>query len=279
MEQLDGRVAVVTGAASGIGRALSELLLGEGMKVVMADVEASTLHAAAEALAGKGEVHPVVVDVADAGSVQALADATVDRFGAAHLVVNNAGVSGTFARTWKTTAADWKWVLDVNLGGVVNGITSFVPLLLAQDEGHIVNTASAAAFEALPGMAAYAASKHAVLAVSEALFRELHVAKANVGVSVFIPGDNISTKILESERNWPDRLGAVPDRDADPLPTMVRATFTQVFAGGADPLTTVGAVIDGVKRNDFLICDNPDLLATWAGHHSELASGKRPVWP
>lgn len=279
MERLEGRVAVVTGAAGGIGRALAETLLGEGMSVVMADVEADTLTSAADALASTGEVLAVPTDVADAASVDALAAAALERFGAVHLVCNNAGVSGTFARSWVTAPEDWRWVFDVNVWGVINGIRTFVPILLEQEEGHVVNTGSAACFDALPGMAAYAASKHALLGISEALRRELVAAGGTVGVSVFIPGGNISTRILESERNWPDRLGPIPERDPDLLPTMIRSTFTQVFAGGADPITTVGAVVDGVRANTFLVSDDPALLATWGAHHADLAAGAAPVWP
>jgi NAD(P)-dependent dehydrogenase (short-subunit alcohol dehydrogenase family) len=278
VEQLAGRVAVVTGAASGIGRALSEKLLGEGMSVVLADVEASTLQAAADALDGD-RVAAVVCDVADPASVDDLATATLDRFGAAHLVCLNAGVSGTFGRAWVTSAEEWRWVFDVNVWGGINGIRSFVPILLEQEEGHIVSTGSAACFEALPGMGAYAGSKHAVLGISEALRRELDAAGGRVGVSVFIPGGNISTRILESPRNWPDRFGDAPAVDDDPLPRMIHAGFTQVFAGGADPITTVGAVIDGVRGNRFLISDDETLLATWGEHPAELARGAAPAWP
>jgi NAD(P)-dependent dehydrogenase (short-subunit alcohol dehydrogenase family) len=217
--------------------------------------------------------------VADAASVDALAATTLDRFGAVHLVCNNAGVSGTFARSWTTTAEDWRWVFDVNVWGVINGIRTFVPILLEQEEGHVLNTGSAACFEALPGMAAYAASKHALLGISEALRRELDAAGARVGVTVFIPGGNIRTRILESERNWPERLGAVPARDDDLLPTMIRSTFTQVFAGGADPITTVGAAVDGVRANTFLVSDDATLLATWGAHPADLARGAAPAWP
>ena len=280
MQQLEGRVAVVTGAAGGIGRALAERLLDEGMKVVLADVERETLETTAEKLAaGGGDVLAVPTDVADAASVDALAAAAVERFGAVHLVCNNAGVSGTFARSWMTADADWRWVFDVNVWGVINGVRSFVPILLEQDQGHILNTGSAACFEALPGMAAYAASKHALLGISESLHRELAAAGGTVGVTVFIPGGNISTRILDSERNWPDRLGPVPERDPDALPSMIRASFTQLFAGGADPITTVGAAVDGVKSGAFLVSDDATLLATWGSHPADLARGHAPLWP
>ena len=278
MDQLEGRVAVVTGAASGIGRALSEKLLDEGMSVVLADVERSTLEAAVDAL-GTDRAFGVACDVADPKSVDDLASATLDRFGAAHLVCLNAGVSGTFGRTWVTSAEEWRWVFDVNVWGVINGIRTFVPILLEQEEGHLVATGSAACFEALPGMAAYAGSKHAVLGICEALRREMVAAGSRVGVSVYIPGQNISTRILESPRNWPARLGEAPAVDEDPLPRMIHAGFTQVFAGGADPIESIGALVDGVRSNRFLVSDDDALLAAWGAHPAELAKGAAPAWP
>jgi len=278
VQHLEGRVAVITGAASGIGKALARTCVETGMSVVVADVEADALDAAATELGA--DVLPVVTDVADAASVDALADAALKRFGAVHLVVNNAGVSGTFARTWVTSPEEWRWVFDVNVWGVINGIRSFVPILLQQDEGHLVSTGSAASFEAFPGMAAYAGSKHAILGISEALRRELVAAGTNVGVSVYIPGVNIKTRILDSLRTWPsDRLGDAPALDDDVLPTMIRTGFAQVFAGGADPYDTIGAVLDGVRANRFLISDDDELLATWGQHPADLARGNAPAWP
>ena len=279
MRELTGRVAVVTGAASGIGRALAQLLVAEGMKVVLADIEAAALGATASEFDDLGaDIHVVPTDVSDAVSVAALAEATVSKYGAVHLVCNNAGVSGTFARTWMTSPDDWRWVLGVNVWGVINGISAFVPILLEQEEGHILNTGSAACFEALPGMGAYAASKHAVLGISESLRRELVAAGGRVGVSVFIPGGVINTKILESERNWPDGV-PIPERDPDMLPTMIRSAFSQAFAAGVDPRQTVGAAIEGIKTNTFLVSDDPTLLAEWGAHHATIATGAEPVWP
>jgi NAD(P)-dependent dehydrogenase (short-subunit alcohol dehydrogenase family) len=276
VENLEGRVAVITGAAGGIGFALARKCAESGMSVVLADVEDDPLQAAAAQIGG----FAVRTDVADASSVDALAAATVERFGAVHLVVNNAGVSGTFARSWVTSPEEWRWVFDVNVWGVINGIRTFVPILLEQGEGHIVSTGSAASFEALPGMAAYAGSKHAVLGISEALRRELDAAGAAVGVSVYIPGVNISTRILESVRTWPtERLGSPPALDDDVLPTTIRNGFTHVFAQGADPYDTIGAVLDGVRANRFLISDDDSLLAQWGQHPADLAKGEAPAWP
>jgi NAD(P)-dependent dehydrogenase (short-subunit alcohol dehydrogenase family) len=268
VERLEGRVAVVTGAASGIGRALAAGLVAEGASVVLADVDGDAVRAVADEVGGVG----VACDVSDAESVQALADAAVSRFGAVHVVCNNAGVSGRFGRTWATPIEEWRWVMDVNVFGVVHGIRSFVPILLAQDEAHIVNTASAAAFEALPGMGPYAASKHAVLGLSEALRREI---SPHVGVSVLIPGGVVRSGIMSSPRLRPD----LPDGDDDALPTMIRTGFTHAIANGVDPSLCARAAIDGIKTNAYLVCDEPDQLAEWSAHHAAQGTGVIPTWP
>jgi NAD(P)-dependent dehydrogenase (short-subunit alcohol dehydrogenase family) len=279
---LGGRVAVVTGAAGGIGRALAEQLVARDMSVVLADVDEGGLATATSALAdGGARVHAVPTDVADAASVEALADATVSKFGAVHVICNNAGVSGTFSRTWVAPPEDWKWVFDVNLWGVVNGIRSFVPRIIDAGEGHVLNTGSAACFEALPGLGPYAASKHAVLGISEALRRELIAAGVKVGVSVLIPGGIVKTAIFGAEQNWPtDRLGAAPQRDTDALPTLVRDAFRQAaVTEGVDPSVTASAAVAGILDDTFLISDDPTSLAQWGEHHAAVARGESPAWP
>ncbi|HWD24193.1 MAG TPA: SDR family NAD(P)-dependent oxidoreductase, partial [Acidimicrobiales bacterium] len=141
MDTLAGRVAVVTGGASGIGRALAERFLSEGMAVALADVESDALSRTAEALAAGGDVLAVVTDVSDAKSVDRLAERVCERFGSFHVICNNAGVAGNLGRAWETTLEDWRWVLEVNVMGVVHGIRSFVPSLIAQGVGHVINTA------------------------------------------------------------------------------------------------------------------------------------------
>jgi NADP-dependent 3-hydroxy acid dehydrogenase YdfG len=169
MENVRGKVAVVTGAASGIGRATAERFLAEGMSVVLADVEAAALRAAAGELGAAGDVEAVVTDVSDPAAVEALAGKAVARFGTVHVVGNNAGVGGHLRRLWETPLEDFGWVVDVNLWGVIHGIRTFVPILVEQGEGHVVNTASLAAWSGAPTLGSYGATKHAVLALSESL--------------------------------------------------------------------------------------------------------------
>src|SRR5581483_3263330 len=182
MDDLEGKVAVVTGAASGIGFALAGRFAAEGMHVVMADVEEPALDKAASELESDGaSVLPFVTDVSDAGSVRALAAATFERFDTAHIICNNAGI-GTGGRTWEITEAQWQWTIGVNLMGVVHGIQAFVPRLVEQDEGHVVNTASAAGLLSGPGMAPYNATEHGVVALSESLAADLALAGSHVDV-------------------------------------------------------------------------------------------------
>lgn len=188
MKTLQDRVAVVTGAAGGIGLAIAEAFLAEGMRVVLADIDRPVLDAEVERLAEVGEVLGVVTNVADQASVDALAATAADRFGAVHVIVNNAGVSAQ-GNSWEMSHEEWERVLGVNLWGVIHGIRSFVPRLLANgDEGHVVNTASMASVTATPRLAAYTAAKAGVLGLSDSLRGELRKVGAPIGVSVVMPG-------------------------------------------------------------------------------------------
>ena len=203
-----GRVAVVTGAASGIGLGLSERFAAEGMHVVMADVEEPALSKAASALAGNGaSVLPVLTDVADRAAVDALRDAAVSAFGAVHVVCNNAGVGGPHGPLWECPPGEWDWVLGVNLGGVINGVRAFMPVLLEQDAGHMVNTSSI--FGVFAGtLGPYGVSKHAVAALTETLYFNLKsLGVSHVGVSVLCPGA-VRTNFGTSARNRPAWAGA-----------------------------------------------------------------------
>jgi NAD(P)-dependent dehydrogenase (short-subunit alcohol dehydrogenase family) len=204
MRDLKGKVAVVTGAASGIGRAMADRFAREGMKIVLADIEADPLAKARDEIARDGtEVIAVRTDVSRWEEVDALAKRTFDAFGTAHIVCNNAGVAAGGGPSWQLSHADWEWTLGVNLWGVIHGIRAFVPRLVEQGEGHIVNTASIAGLVPVPGMAPYCVTKSAVVAMSECLHHDLGVnAGGKVKVSVLCPAW-VKTQIAASERNRP----------------------------------------------------------------------------
>ncbi len=202
MREFDGRVAVVTGGASGIGFSLASAFAAEGMKIVLGDIEVPALDEAVGKLEATGaQVIGVVTDVSDAAQVQALADAAVERFGAIHIACNNAGVGGG-GLSWEAPEAMWEWVFGVNFWGVVHGMRAFVPILMQQPQAHVVNTASVAGVVAGPFMAPYNASKHAVVAISETLHHEMAMMAPQVKVSVLCPGW-VRTRIADSARNRP----------------------------------------------------------------------------
>ncbi len=241
MDDLEGKVAVVTGAASGIGRALADRWADSGMKVVLADVEEGPLDAARDELDAAGaDVLAVPTDVSDGDQVDALAAATLDHFGAVHLVCNNAGVGGG-GLSWEASLQDWEWVLGVNLWGVVHGIRAFVPHLVAQDEGHVVNTASIAGFAYAPMMGPYNASKAAVVALSETLAAELQMNGSRVGVTALCPGW-VNTRIMDSDRNRPG--GPVTDG----IQAEGREMMKQVLATGAQPAEVANLVAAAVRE-------------------------------
>jgi len=208
MELTPGKVAVVTGAASGIGFALAERFARAGLDVVLADVEQAALEAAEQKISETGvQTLALTTDVSDEASVQALAAAAVERFGAVHVVCNNAGVESV-ADPWFGPISAWQWVLGVNLWGVIHGIRAFLPQLIGQGGGHFVNTASIAGL--YPGFApSYDASKHAVVAISDGLYKSMTLAGLPIGVSVVCPGW-VRTNIMDAGRNWPASLGEQP---------------------------------------------------------------------
>jgi NAD(P)-dependent dehydrogenase (short-subunit alcohol dehydrogenase family) len=198
-------VAVITGAAGGLGRSLARACAARGMRLVLSDLEAGPLAELAAGLPASAEALPVAADVSRAGDLERLADAAYGRFGAVHLLFNNAGV-GLSRTVADTTAQDWQWVLGVNLWGVIHGVQAFLPRMEAQPlPSRIVNTASAAGFLSEPGMAAYSVSKHGVVVLSETLQRELQAAGSRVGVTVLCPAF-FPTGITDSERVRPPEL-------------------------------------------------------------------------
>lgn len=256
MQEFKGKVAVVTGAASGIGRALAQKCANEGMKLVLADIEAEPLARAAQELKDMGaEVITVPTDVSKAADIEQLAQQSYDSFGAVHLLFNNAGVGGTAGTIWENTTADWEWVLGVNTWSVIHGVRVFVPRMLAQNsEGHIVNTASIAGLISYPGSSTYQVSKHAVVAISEALYYELALKKAKIQVSVLCPAW-VNTRIFESDRNRPAELQNEPEQATAPDPdtTKIVEGFRYAVQHGKPPQQIAELVFEAIRGGKFYI--------------------------
>ena len=258
MKHLKGRVAVITGAANGIGRAIAERCAREGMRVVLAGVNEATLAEAERALGATGaSVLSVRTDVARREDVEALAAKTLARFGAVDLLVNNAGVGGG-GSVLESTWADWEWIVGVNFWGVLHGIKVFVPIMLAQcTEGHIVNVASIAGLLPYHPSAAYQVTKHAVVALSEHLYHLLAQQSAKLGVSLVCPGW-VKTKILDSARNRPAALQnpTTTAPSAQRLATIER--FRQAMAAGMTAEECADHVIQAVQAERFYVLTHPE---------------------
>jgi len=251
MERFEGRTAVVTGGASGIGRGMAEAFAREGMKIVIADVEEEALAKATGEMKAAGiDVTGVRCDVSDPASVDALAQSALEATGAVHVLCNNAGVAGAVGPTWERPLDDWNWVMGVNLRGVLHGVRSFVPIMIEQgDEGHIVNTASMAGL--IPGGGTYGVSKSACVALSESLFAELGGAAPKIGVSVLCPGW-VRTRINESERNRPEAPRETPG-DETPMIEAMRALVGKAIEDGLDPVRVGEIVVDAIRTRRFYI--------------------------
>jgi NAD(P)-dependent dehydrogenase (short-subunit alcohol dehydrogenase family) len=256
------RVAVVTGAASGIGLALAERFAAEGMKIVMADVEADALERAAAALRGRAAaVLATRVDVSKADDVERLARETYAAFGAAHVVCNNAGVA-VIGAVHEHSLADWQWVMGVNLWGVIHGVRAFVPRMLAGgDEGHIVNTASMAGLTTAPFMSVYDVTKHGVVALSESMYKEFTATGAPIGVSVVCPG-LINTSIMRSSRNRPPELAE--EGKTGPMAQAFGQGLADRLTGGYPPSEVATQVFEGIRDQRFYVVPAQPEVRQWA---------------
>jgi len=252
MQELAGRVAVVTGGASGIGKAMAARFAAAGMRVVIADVEEGPLGATADELG----VVAVRTDVSDAASVQALADEVVARFGTAHVLCNNAGVVGK-GDPWTGPMSVWEWAIGINVYGVIHGIRSFLPIMTEQGEGHIINTASMAGLMALPGAAPYNVTKSAVVALSEGLFIELRAGGSPVRVSALCPGF-VKTGLADNQP-WLARHGDEPAPTTDSFRQMIDGFLRDGVEGGIDPAIVADEVITAIHEERFWILTHEDM--------------------
>ena len=259
LADLDDKVAVVTGGASGIGKGIAQHLLGQGMRVVISDVDEQALATTAKELGVEG----VSVDVTQAADVQALADGVVHSYGAVHLAVNNAGV-GSMGRIANLTTADWRWIIEVNLFGVIHGISAFLPLLKANaDGGHIVNTASMAGLTTVPNMGAYTASKCAVVGLTEVLAAELAEDGLRVGATVLCPGP-VHSNIKASLRHRQDgQTGGLYDVDASKEGPLAAMRWMEPIECGA-------LVADAVRNGDLYAITHPELWPVVAERHAGI---------
>ena len=276
MEQFEGRVAVITGAASGIGFALAERAANEGMTVVLCDIEEGALKSAAASLAGRGfKVSSRRVDVSQEADVEAAAASIFEEFGAVHLLCNNAGVLNREGPTWEHTSADWRWVFSVNVMGVVHGIRAFVPRMLAGgQEGHIVNTASMAGLvTGGSGSAVYDASKHACLSLSESLYRDLVVRQSKVSASVLCPGA-VTTQIFAAERNRPE------GNDVDEKHALAERGATAFPADSFPPPEMAEQVFRAVREKRFYVLAAQTVMYEWTKMgHDRMWEGRNPAVP
>lgn len=242
-----GHVAVITGGASGIGLAVAEQLIERGMRVVLADIDEPKLRNVEARLTESGaDVTGIICDTADESSVTDLAEAVLDKYGAAHLLFNNAGIAGV-GDAWTGDMSLWHRVVGINLYGVVHGIRSFLPIMTEQGLGHIVNTASIAGLIAVPGLGPYNATKHGVVAISEGLFIELGVTDSPVGVSVLCPGF-VKTELMDHE----------PSSVESPVGALVGAALVEGVEGGIPAADVATAVVGAVDDRRFWILTHDD---------------------
>ncbi len=285
MQELRDRVAVVTGGASGIGKALVGAFLDEGMKVVMADVEESALKATADELGGKGPLTSVVCDVSDPASVDALADQTWSAYGACHVLCNNAGVGAPNLDVWETEPSDWQWVHGVNVNGVAHGIQSFVPRMLeAGEEGFVMNTSSGdGGISPLAQQVVYASSKAAVSIMTECLAAQLIGRDTKLRAAIFYPsGGMLNTGIWTTKRNRPTELARKKQVDASQETTFEAFMEGAKKAGFDLPVQDLDELaqflIQGIRNEDFVIMiDRESMEATLKERAEKLARGECPI--
>lgn len=276
--EFDGKVAVITGAASGFGRAFAQKAAALGMKLVLADVDGDALAASVTALRDAGaEAVGVATDVSQSAQVEALAQTALDTFGKVHLLFNNAGV-GTGGFLWENTENDWTWVLGVNVMGVAHGVRAFAPIMLRQKEpAHIVNTASVAGLLAPPAMGVYNVSKHAVVALTETLYHDLNIVGGEVGCSLLCPAF-VPTGIAESHRARPEALRntEAPTRSQAVAQVQLQRAVKSGKLSAAD---VAELTFDAVRERSFYIFTHPAILPSVHLRHEDIELMRNPTDP
>lgn len=276
MRDFKDKVAVVTGGASGIGLAMAKRFAREGMRVVIADIDVAVLEAAEREIRSMGAtVLGVRTDVSRLQEVEALAANVLDRFGGVHLICNNAGVGHMPGPIWEQSVEEWRWVMGVNLWGVIHGIRTFVPIMLKRGEdGHVVNTASAAGLISAPFFGIYHATKHAVVSISEVLYAQLASAGAHIGVSVLCPGF-VKTRIMESStRNRPPELAG-----AEPSPAVqaLIQQFCSMVEAGMPPEAVADKVLDAIRDEKLYILTHSEFNERIRQRVEDILAGRNPV--
>ena len=279
MKNFRDKVAVITGGASGLGRAMADRFAREGMRIVLADVEPDALaQAETEMKAAGAKVIGVRTDVSKAAEVEALAQQAVAAFGAVHLAVNNAGVA-PLGNAWENSVADWEWTLGVNLWGVIHGVRVFTPIMLAQGgEAHIVNTASVSGLLSPPGSAMYNVTKHAVVTLTETLYHDLALRKAQIGCSVLCPA-YVPTAIVDSERNRPAPLqNPAQEKTAEQQAreSLLRKAVTSGKVSAADVAEKVYAA---VRDGRFYILTHPKIKPSIQWRMEDILQDRNPTSP
>ncbi len=280
MKDFRDRVAVITGSASGIGLGLAKHCVKEGMKVVLVDIQEAALASAEDELkAAGGTILAVRTDVSNADDVEMLARKCVEQFGGVHLLFNNAGIEvrGT---VWEQTLADWKWIIDVNLWGVINGIRSFVPIMLKQNTPcHIVNTGSGGAFISGPILGSYRATKSAVITLSEVLYHELKLRSDKIGVSILYPGP-VRSHLIESEQRRPEAYrnrSSVPQ--FAPYEHDMIKRFQEINSDAMDPEHFAGLVFEGIREDKFYINTHPEGDELMKSRFDDILQQRNPSSP